>query len=149
MKKGCPFVFRGCEVERTDGERDQVSHQSGGRDAGCDEHHPPDDKEFAALQFGTGSQSFEKYIDTEHEDQHHENDSDRHVVPCEIGAADVEIVIRCDEALAYHCTDTDQHTPLCDATISGLRGLWETLLRRDRRCHKACICRLITSKVGP
>lgn len=148
MEKGCPFVFWGCEIERTDSEWDEVSHQSRGRDTGGDQHHAPDDEQFVALQFGTGSQSFEKYIDTEDEDQHHEDDSDRHVVPGKVGAADVEIVIRCDEALADHCADTDQYTPRCDTAISGLRGV-RGILRRERRCHKVCICQLITSEVGP
>ena len=148
MKKGRPFVFRGCEVERTDSEWDEVSHQSRGRDTGGDQHHAPYNEQFVALQFGTGSQSFEKYIDTEDEDQHHEDDGDRHVVPREIGAADMEIVVRCDKALADHSTDTDQDTPRCDTLISGLRCVRE-ILRRDRRCHKVCVCRLIASEVGP
>ena len=127
MEKGSPFVFRGCEVERTDSEWDEVSHQSRGRDTGCDQHHSPDNEEFAALQFGTGSQSFEEYIDTEYEDQHHKNDSNRHVVTGKVGTTDVEIVVGCDEALADHCTDTDQYTPCCETTISRLRGLREIL----------------------
>lgn len=148
MKKGCPFVFRSCEIERTDSEWDEVSHQSGGRDTGGDQHHAPDDEQLAALQFGTGSQSFEKYIDTEDEDQHHEDDGDRHVVPREIGTADMEIVVGCDETLADHSTDTDQYTPRCDTFISGLRGV-RGILRRERRCHKVCICQLVASEVGP
>ena len=49
------------------------------------------------------------------------------MVPRKVGTADVEIVVGCDEALAYHCTDTDQYTPCCDTIISGLRGLREIL----------------------
>ncbi len=135
MEKGCPFVFGGREVERTHSERNEVSHQSGGRDTGCDQHHPPDDKEFAALQFGTGSQSFEEDIDTEYEDRHHEDNGDRHVVPSKVGATDMKIVVRCDEALGDHCTDTDEDTPRCDTAIRRTCRLRE-VLRRDGSGHK-------------
>ena len=87
------------------------------------------------MQFGTRFQPFEKHIDTEYENQHYEDDSDRHVVSGKVGAADVEIVVRCDEALADHCADTDQYTPCCDTTISGMRRLRE-VLRSGRRCHR-------------
>ena len=77
----------------------------------------PDDKKFAILQFGTGCQSLEKDIDTEDENQHHENNSNRQMVPREIGAFDSEIVIRRGEALAYHRRHTNEDAPRRDTVI--------------------------------
>ena len=111
MEKGNPLVFRGCEVDRTDSERHEVSHQPRGRNARCDHHHPPNDEEFAALQFGTGFQSLQEHVDSKNEDQHYEDDSDWEMVPCEVGATDMKIVVGGGEALTYHASHTDEHTP--------------------------------------
>ena len=79
------------------------------------------------MKFGAGSQSFEKHIDTQYKDQHHKDDGDRHVIPREIGAADMEIVIRRSEALAYHRYYADKHTPRCD-TVIGRTGRLRIIL---------------------
>ena len=123
MKEGDPLVFGGCEVDWTDSEWDEVSHQPRGRDTRCNHHHPPDNEEFATLQFDAGFQAFQEHIDTQDKDQHDEDNGDRQVVSGKIGATDVEIVIRSGEALADHASHTDEHTPQCESSMSEVGGL--------------------------
>ena len=137
MKERHPLVFVGREVVWTHSERDEVSHQPRGRDTRCDDHHSPDDEEFAALQFGAGFQSLKKDVNTEDEDQHYEDDGNRQMVPSEIRAADMEIVIGGSEALAYHRSHTDKDTSQCESGMSKMGSLQKILrVRRGRRCHR-------------
>ena len=39
------------------------------------------------------------------------------MIPCEVGAADAEVVIRCSEALTYHPHQADKHAPRRDTAI--------------------------------
>ena len=70
------------------------------------------------MQFGAGFQFLEKYVDTKHKNQHDKDDSNRQMVTREIGAPNMEIVIRRGEALTYHRHHADEHTPHCDTAVS-------------------------------
>ncbi len=138
MKKSRPFVFRRCEIVWTHSERDEVSHQSRRRNTRCNQHHAPDNKKFATLQSCAGFQLPEKDVDAENENQHKEYNSDRKMIPREVSAANVKIVIRCSKALAYHTEYANEHAPCCDTAISGMGSMWR-VLRSGRWCHRRCV----------
>ena len=90
------------------------------------------------MQFGVGFQCFEKCVDTEYEDQHDENDGNWQMVPCKIGAADVEIVVRGGEALAYHCDHADEDTSRCESSVGKVGSLRSVLkVNSSGKCHNA------------
>ena len=137
MKEGNPLVFRGREIDWTDSQRHEVSHQPRRRDARCDDHHPPDDEEFATSQFYAGFQPLKEDIDSKNENQHYEDNSDRKMVPGEVGTTNMKIVVRSREALTYHSAHTDEHTPQCESSMSKMCGLWKILgVRCGKRSHR-------------
>lgn len=101
------------------------------------------------MQFSAGFQSFKEDVDTQHEDQHYEDDGNRKVVPREIGATDMKVVIGSSEALAYHASHTDEHTPQRESSMSEMGGL-RKILSGGGRCHRRCVsvCQFNELSVG-
>ena len=90
------------------------------------------------MQFGAGFQFLEEDVNAEDENQHYKDNGDRQMISCEVGATDVEVVIRGNEALAYHCRHTDEQAPQCESGVSKVGSL-RKILRGSRRCHRRCM----------
>ena len=87
------------------------------------------------MQFGARFQFLEEDVNAKDENQHYKDNGDRQMIPRKVGATDVEVVIRGNEALAYHCHHPNEHTPQCESGV-GKVGSLRKILRGSRRCHK-------------
>lgn len=101
------------------------------------------------MQFGAGFQFLEEKVNAKDENQHYKDNGDRQMIPRKVGATDVEVVIRGNEALAYHCRHTDEHTPRRESSVSEMGSL-RKILRGSRRCHKrrVLVCQFSELSVG-
>ena len=89
------------------------------------------------MQFGTGFQPLKEDVDSKNENQHYEDNSDRKMVARKVGATDMKIVVGSGEALTYHASHTDEHTPQCESSMSRMDGLRKILgVRCGKRNHR-------------